>query len=134
MRNELRLPLKRKWFEMTKLKIKKEDYRELTPYWLCRLCYWNDETIFSDGHDVLAFLEELKNPLNDVILILKDYGIKFKNFSTNVMTLGYPKSTDESRILRLEHDGIEIREGNPEWGAETEKLYFVIKHRMLKTC
>jgi len=44
------------------------------------------------------------------------------------MTLGYPKSTDTERILNLEHKGIEIRTGNPEWGAELNKKYFVILH------
>ena len=44
------------------------------------------------------------------------------------MTLGYPKSNDTERILKLEHKGIEIREGKPEWGAEPGKKYFVIKH------
>ena len=44
------------------------------------------------------------------------------------MTLGYPKSTDSERILKLEHKGIEIRTGNPDWGDELDKLYFVIKH------
>lgn len=47
---------------------------------------------------------------------------------TNTMTLSYPKSTDFERVLKLEHKGIEIRTGNPEWGAEPNKLYFVIKH------
>lgn len=53
---------------------------------------------------------------------------EFKKFYTNTMTLGYPKSGDTERILKLEHAGIEIRTGNPEWGAEPGKLYFVIKH------
>ena len=51
-----------------------------------------------------------------------------KKFDCNIMTLGYPKSTDTKRILRLDHKGIEIRTGNPEWGAEPNKLYFVIMH------
>ena len=44
------------------------------------------------------------------------------------MTLGYPKTGDNERILKLEHKGIEIRTGNPDWGAEPNKIYFVIKH------
>ena len=44
------------------------------------------------------------------------------------MTLGYPKGTDTERIVEFEHAGIEIRTGNPDWGAEPNKLYFVIKH------
>lgn len=52
----------------------------------------------------------------------------FKPFTQNTMTLGYPKAGDPERTLILEHKGIEIRTGNPEWGAEEGKMYFVIKH------
>jgi len=34
---DLNLPLKKKWFEMTKAGIKKEDYREMSDYWIKRL-------------------------------------------------------------------------------------------------
>ena len=49
------------------------------------------------------------------------------------MTLGYPKSTDKEKILKIEHKGIEIRTGNPVWGAEPNKLYFVIKRGKITT-
>lgn len=96
----LQASLKSKWFEMTKAKIKTEDYREITKYWIKRL------------------LSEY-NP---------DGTFVAKKFEYNIMTLGYPKSGDTERILKLEHKGIEIRTGNPDWGAEPNKLYFVIKH------
>ena len=51
-----------------------------------------------------------------------------KPFTQNTMTLGYPKAGDTESILKLPHAGIEIRTGNPEWGAEPEKIYLVIKH------
>ena len=51
-----------------------------------------------------------------------------KKFDCNIMTLGYPSNDNTERILKLEHKGIEIRTGNPEWGAEPNKLYFVIMH------
>lgn len=113
----LRLSLKTKWFEMTKAGIKTEDYREINQYWWKRLvqcgeCYRN----FSDSlNDILAHAEEWKM-------------IMAKKFDYNVMTLGYPSNNDTERILKLEHKGIEIRTGNPEWGAEPNKLYFVIMH------
>ena len=44
------------------------------------------------------------------------------------MTLGYPSNNDVTRIKKYAHAGIEIRTGNPDWGAEPDKLYFVIKH------
>lgn len=114
----LQLSLKKQWFEMTKSGIKTEDYREITPYWAKRLVgvwKWNKyefglfptlKDSFMSNHQILSF----------------------KNFNTNIMTLGYPKSTDTDRILRLEHKGIEIGYGNPEWGAEPNKYYFIIKH------
>ena len=55
---ELRLSLKKNWFEMTKAGIKKEDYREITPYWAKRLVgTWlykyskgiNENSIYVDG-------------------------------------------------------------------------------------
>lgn len=114
MENNLQMSLKRKWFEMTKAGIKKEDYRELNDYWFKRLAsldiqqYWNLKMFIKYANS---------HPYN-----------LYKDFTQNTMTLGYPKSGDTERILKLEHAGIEIRTGNPEWGAEPGKLYFVIKH------
>jgi len=109
----LQLSLKTNWFEMTKSGIKTEDYREINDYWVSRLCVKHPKSVIAGGN-----------------LIHKHSGrqFSFKKFDTNTMTLGYPKSTDTERILKLEHKGIEIRTGNPEWGAEPGKLYFVIMH------
>ena len=124
---QIRLSLKRKWFEMTALGIKTEDYREITPRMNRILyCCMNDE-------NKIAECVRCKKSITDVTEIKKCYDCLFgvsylKNFDHNIMTLGYPSKNDESRILRFEHAGIEIRTGNPEWGAEPNKLYFVIKH------
>lgn len=117
---ELRLSLKKKWFDMTKARIKPEDYREITEYWMKRLFTkesYNQylEAKFSGGN-------EFEDGRFDI-----DFA-DYKPFTHNIMTLGYPSRTDTERILKLEHKGIEIRTGNPEWGAEPNKLYFVIKH------
>jgi hypothetical protein len=98
---------------MTKAGVKTEDYREITLYWIKRLCVKCPKSVICGG--------DLEN---------KHTGQQFllKKFDYNIMTLGYPKSTDTHRILKLEHKGIEIRTGNSEWGAEPDKLYFVIKH------
>lgn len=122
----LQLSLKRKWFEMTKSGIKTEDYREINCYWSKRLIYnLKDVLLHKNRHVIGNFIDDydaykfLTSPLNN-------FG--FNDFETNTMTLGYPKSGDTERILKLEHKGIEIRTGNPDWGAEPGKLYFVIKH------
>lgn len=124
----LRLSLKRQWFEMTKAGIKTEDYREINSYWACRLLFYSKKPnantsywkIF-DGFTRDYLVNCLKNSI-------KENHTTFKPFTHNTMTLGYPKSTDTERIIKFEHAGIEIRTGNPEWGAEPNKIYFVIKH------
>lgn len=126
----LQLSLKTKWFEMTKAGIKTEDYRELNYYWFNRLVR-NSKNVFSQligSTPNCNDLDTRNKCAKDIVLsdYFKPYS--FIDFETNIMTLGYPKSTDKQRILKLEHKGIEIRTGNPEWGAEPNKLYFVILH------
>jgi hypothetical protein len=128
----LQLSLKRQWFEMTKAGIKTEDYRAITPYWIKRLTWIYDPMemgVFDE------FCEDLKNPTKhheSIDQLLKYFGAELAFFTGNIMTLGYPKKGDPERTLNYTHEGIEIRIGNPEWGAEPNKLYFVIKHGNLK--
>lgn len=118
----LRLSLKTKWFEMTKAGIKLEDYRELTPR------YFN-QFLLMDGEKMSMRFWESLFLSKDYELILKTFpNITINKFDQNIMTLGYPSNSNAERILKLEHKGIEIRTGNPEWGAEPNKLYFVIMH------
>jgi hypothetical protein len=124
----LQLSLKTKWFEMTKLGIKTEDYRKITPYWMKRLCEFYGHNVDYIDYDIQGICDLLSSQKEDVVWLFKHDKIRFKDFSTNIMTLGYPKSGDTERILKYKHKGIEIRTGNTEWGAEPNKLYFVIKH------
>lgn len=128
--NNLQLSLKYNWFEMTKSGIKTEDYREITPYWCGRLLtakfllkdpfakksqkWW--DTVYFKNSNIDSCVQRL---------ILCARPIQFDN---NIMTLGYPKKGDTERILKIEHLGIDIAKGNPDWGAEPNKYYFVIKH------
>ena len=114
----LQLPLTRQWFEKTEAGIKPEDYREVTPYWYSRLVLYNG----------LKKSQKWWEEYFNYAFAFDDSPTEFQKFTTNIMTLGYPSKTDESRILRYEHAGIEIRTGVEAWGAEPNKLYFVIKH------
>ena len=128
----LQLSLIKQWFEITKSGIKKEDYRELTPYWAKRLLLYHKEPLSEtltnfEIIDICSVISKCYNK-EDLDFEIDNWYLSFKKFDSNIMTLGYPKSTDSERILKFEHNGIEIREGNPDWGAEKGKLYFVIKH------
>lgn len=128
--NNLQLSLKKKWFEMTKAGIKTEDYREINYYWFRRLVIDPDRK-FSCliGNYLKEYDLEGKNKCVYDIVKSNFFSNKdLKNFDFNTMTLGYPKKGDRDRVIRFKHRGIEIRAGNPEWGAEPNKLYFVIMH------
>lgn len=118
----LRMSLKSKWFEMTKAGIKTEDYREINSYWIKRLT-----------SDFSWDMNKYPLKLNEHKEVLNKGSMKPKEFICNIMTLGYPSNDNTERILKLEHKGIEIRTGNPEWGAEPNKLYFVIMHGAILT-
>jgi hypothetical protein len=112
------------WFSMTKNLIKKEDYRSITPYWCNRFLLFNGENKSKKWWNQEFFRHgTFEDTIENIELFCS-----FKSFEYNIMTLGYPKAGDSERILKLEHKGIEIRTGNVEWGAEADKLYFVIKH------
>lgn len=126
----LQLSLIEFWFNMTKPIIKKEDYRSVNPYWCNRFILFEGKTMpkkwWKSKFDYAA--KTSTNTPQWIIYNLRNGNFKFKSFTTNTMTLGYPSSTDKERILIFEHAGIEIRTGNPDWGAEPNKIYFVIKH------
>jgi hypothetical protein len=129
----LQLSLKKKWFNLTKSGEKTEDYREIKLYWIKRLINLGE---FSDNDLIGEFLSDIEKPLirhKNLDELISYYNISFKKFNNNTITLGYPKKIDSDKILILEHKGIEIREGNPEWGAEPGKLYFVIMHGVIIT-
>lgn len=122
---KLQLSLFKEHFDKTKAGVKREDYRALNAYWATRLLKdffneikpqkWWQKEFFDDG---------TMSEIAENLLLFS----RIKYFDINRMTLGYPKSNDTDRILDLEHKGIEIREGNPDWGAEKGVLYFCILH------
>ena len=124
----LQLSLINRWFIMSGLLIKKEDYRNITPYWCNRFLLFKGEKRSKEFWENEFFKVDSETPENLILKYIQRGIVKFKKFDYNIMTLGYPKSTDTDRILKFEHAGIEIRTGNPEWGAVEGRLYFVIKH------
>ena len=119
----LQLILKRKWFDMISDRIKTEEYREIKPYYLHRLFedYWGkkiDEKFIKDPHFFNKFKRQINNLKNDPLPV-------FKYKHDDVMFYhGY--ATDRDKMC-CDIESITIGEGNPEWGAEPGKEYFIIK-------
>ena len=97
---DLKLVLKRKWFEMISSGEKKEEYREIKDYWIKRLT--------NSGCHYLFGLEQ----------------VPYKHYDTVTFYLGY--SANRSKMT-FKVDEIILGYGRRDWGAESGKLYFVIK-------
>lgn len=93
---------------------KKEEYREISPYWIKRLLRCG---FLCNGNCVL---------MGEIVCPACRY-LKYTSFDTVVLTLGYPKKDDTSRRMTFALKDICIGEGKTEWGAEEETQYFIIK-------
>ena len=124
---ELRLSLISKWFEITQKLIKKEDYRNITPYWCNRFILVYGQVMSKKWWE-LNFMRDGERVLTWIIDNIAMGNFTFKPFTHNIMTLGYPSNSEVNKFKKFEHAGIEIGYGKEEWGAEPNKLYFIIKH------
>lgn len=118
--NTLHLNLRKQWFEMIFLGIKKEEYREIKPFWFSRL--------FKDGHTNTKIRKGacigLNNENSATWFNYKNgYYFEFIDFETITFSNGYSRDRPQ---FEIEFKGIEIREGNLKWGAEPGKKYFVL--------
>ena len=93
---------------MTLSGVKKEEYREIKPFWVNRLCNANIGAVGGD------LMDRHKN-----------VAYTFKQFDVTRFMNGMAK---DAPVFTIEHKGIRIGEGNPEWGAEPGKQYFIIMH------
>ena len=95
----LTLPIKKKWFDMIKSGEKKEEYREIKPYYDSRFLIYYDRDLFTGK------LMQMSAP--DEIILRNGY-------SSNSPTI-------KCKVK------IEKGYGKPEWGAEPNKKYFILK-------
>lgn len=99
---------------------KTEEYRDITDYWVRRLLNIRRDFDydFAAYEDCISMLKDEKDRRHG----LKCMEATFKQFGDVCFHLGYTNIT-----MTFEFKGISIGKGNPAWGAEPDKLYFVIK-------
>lgn len=97
---------------------KKEEYREIKPYYLKRLFEEIRSEYECSFHDACEILRVEYPPCPKALSYdLVNYDVvKFRN--------GYSK---EAPTIILEFKGIDVREGKEDWGAVKGEKYFVIK-------
>ena len=119
--NILFLPLKAKWYEMIESGEKKEEYREIKPYWEKRLVDYKGLTKYLEDNRYELACKRVLFPGRP--LIEGDIMKTFERGYTHVkFSYGYTK-----RTMTFEIDEITRGEGKPEWGAKPGEYYFIIK-------
>lgn len=112
-------PLKKEWYGMIEAGIKKEEYREIKPYYIPR--FFEDrlsrETIAGPLLD--EFISDLRDSGN-VEQTADDFGLRLKDYDTVCFSYGYTK-----RRMTFECKGITIGYGHPEWGAPDCKTFII---------
>ena len=110
----LYLPLNAKWYEMIESGEKKEEYREIKPYWQKRLLYCYNHTWLSiDG----LCINRGRRGCFDCDLSPEQ---QFVEFDAVRFSYGYTKRT---MTFTIQYIG--IGKGNPEWGAPEEDVFII---------
>lgn len=111
-KRNLRINLKKRWYTMISSGDKKEEYREIKPYWIKRLSKTLAPT---------AYLENFNE--YECTKVMHEYERRhwLKEFDTVTFVLGYTKTEETYECLC-----ITIGRGKPEWGAP-DKEVFIIK-------
>lgn len=132
MKNETKtlcLPLKKTWFDMIKSGGKKEEYREITPYWIQRLLLVKDNEKYRKIQAKMAkkIYETYSSDLLCYAILagnLNPINYKLVQFS-----LGYPSKSQSDRFMTKKIESISIGNPNPLWApAEYQrKLMFIIR-------
>ena len=106
---------------------KKEEYREIKPYWIVRLMNFRNEMWETDIND---FSAELNNPFsrhNGPEECIEYYGASFRRFDQIHFKNGFARWSKPAPAFDIGLSKIRIDTGKPEWGAEPEKYYFVLE-------
>ena len=130
----LQLNLIKQWFDLTLQGIKKEEYRDITPYWANRLlCMENGDNLskcYSKGAIELLCIslqcwEDLE--YDSIEEVLDKFHVKFKEYKDTDFRNGY-KSLDKVRRFIIENKGVTAGIGKEEWGFVGDKPMFIINH------
>jgi hypothetical protein len=98
----LTLPIKNKWFDLIRSGEKKEEYREIKPYYSKRF-----SKIFGIGIEEGQMSSLVEVPWPETIIFRNGYS---------------PNSPKIKCVCRLK-----IGQGREEWGAEPGKNYYILK-------
>lgn len=113
----LHLTLKKRWWEMIESGKKLEEYREIKPYWIKRLCkYGKDDPVEGTGANLCikgGCQKRFICVYNEAVCTKYDY-----------VCFHYGRT---AKTMVFEIEGIFVGTGEPEWGAPENENVFVIQ-------
>lgn len=113
----LDLPLKGKWYDMIASGEKREEYREIKPYWEKRLLDYKGLSDYYQKNLYELRIKKLFFPHRPVIENI--CGAFPRGFTHVRFRRGYTSTT-----MLFKCEGITIGKGNPDWGA-TEEVFII---------
>ena len=132
----LQLNLIKNWFDLTIQGVKKEEYRDITPFWAKRLlCMENGDNLTKCySKETIEWLcVSLKRwkvfEYASIEEVLDKFNIKFKEFQYTELRNGYkPLNVVPRFIIVIENKGITIGIGKEKWGYTGRDNVFIIPH------
>lgn len=116
----LHLVLKSKWYDMIEIGEKKEEYREIKPYWEKRLLDYKKLSEWAEKNIMLLRLRQVFFPSRTAIEnVCRDFP---RGYTHIYFHKGYTSITMMFKVV-----SIDMGVGNPEWGAPTDRPVFIIK-------
>jgi len=112
----LHLTLNKKWFDLIASGVKTEEYREPKPYWLRRLCH----------HELRRTCTINNNTCCPLCFHAIGDEWCFEDFDLVEFRNGYHK---DAPTMIFGIDSITYGEGRSDCGAETGKMYIIIKFK-----
>lgn len=113
----LHLNLKKKWFDLIDKGIKKEEYREIKPYWEKRLI---DYKALKDNYQAIALKRYMLGIWTDVCKAFP------KGYTHVLIRYGYTK-----QFIIFTIGEIKFGIGNPDWGAPSCSVFIITFDRRL---
>lgn len=120
---DLKLVLKKHWYDMIDSGEKKEEYRDTVDYWRRRFCLdfngcYRREVVTGDP------LTDAICPCGEICEKRHPEQIRIRHYDTVTFYLGYRKDRPSMQFVV---DGITVGHGRKEWGALPFMRYYVIK-------
>ncbi len=115
----LYMPLNKEPYEMIEAKIKPEEYREKSPYWIVRLLEWR---LMPDAHTIVEkriTMEEAREIADEGLDAYRGHLVP-KHYDAISFGYGYTK-----RRMLWESCGLTEGIGNPAWGAPDHETLII---------